>query len=123
MNWAIEFAIVAVLAVLLGAPVLARPAPGCIFAAEEVGDGKFGVSTRVGRFSPLRQFAEAFRAMATRIAALLQSHRMLTSAVSHELRTPIARLRFSHSLSPTLRREHFAEPAEHRSACSVPPTP
>jgi len=69
------------------------------FAAEKIGAGHFRVSTRVGRFSPLRQFSDAFRAMAVRIGALLQSHRMLTSAVSHELRTPLARLRFSHSLA------------------------
>jgi signal transduction histidine kinase len=47
--------------------------------------------------------------MAGRIAALLQSHRTLTSAVSHELRTPLARLRFSHSLA---REELDAEPKD-----------
>jgi len=98
INWAIEFAIVAVLVFFWVRPFW-RDLRRLHYAADEVGAGKFGVSTRVGRFSPLRQFAEAFGAMATRIAALLQSHRMLTSAVSHELRTPIARLRFSHSLA------------------------
>jgi two-component system sensor kinase ParS len=98
VNWAIEFAIVAVLVFFWVRPFW-RDLRRLHYAAEEIGAGRFAVSTRVGRFSPLRQFAETFRAMAGRIAALLQSHRMLTSAVSHELRTPIARLRFSHSLA------------------------
>jgi two-component system sensor kinase ParS len=98
VNWAIEFAIVAVLVFFWVRPFW-RDLRRLHYAAGEIGAGRFSVSTRVGRFSPLRQFADAFRAMAGRIGALLQSHRMLTSAVSHELRTPIARLRFSHSLA------------------------
>lgn len=98
VNWAIEFAIVAVLVFFWVRPFW-RDLRRLHHAAGEVGAGRFDVSTRVGRFSPLRQFAEAFRGMAAHIAALLHSHRMLTSAVSHELRTPIARLRFSHSLA------------------------
>jgi signal transduction histidine kinase len=98
VNWAIEFAIVAVLVFFWVRPFW-RDLRRLHFAAEAIGAGRFGVSTRVGRFSPLRQFADAFGAMARRIAGLLQSHRMLTSAVSHELRTPIARLRFGHSLA------------------------
>jgi signal transduction histidine kinase len=98
VNWAIEFAIVAVLVFFWVRPFW-RDLRRLHFAAEEFGAGRFDVSTRVGRFSPLRRFADAFGAMASRIAGLLQSHRMLTSAVSHELRTPIARLRFSHSLA------------------------
>ena len=98
VNWAIEFAIVAVLVFFWVRPFW-RDLRRLHHAAGEVGAGRFDVSTRVGRFSPLRQFAQAFRGMATHIAALLQSHRMLTSAVSHELRTPIARLRFSHALA------------------------
>jgi signal transduction histidine kinase len=98
VNWGTEFAIVAVLVFFWVRPFW-RDLRRMHFAAEAIGAGRFGVSTRVGRFSPLRQFADAFGAMATRIAGLLQSHRMLTSAVSHELRTPIARLRFSHSLA------------------------
>jgi len=98
VNWAIEFAIVAVLVFFWVRPFW-RDLRRLHFAAEKVGAGHFEVSARVGRFSPLRQFSEAFGAMAARIAALLHSHRMLTSAVSHELRTPIARLRFSHSLA------------------------
>jgi two-component system sensor kinase ParS len=98
INWAIEFAIVAVLVFFWVRPFW-RDVRRLNFAAEKIGAGHFRVSTRVGRFSPLRQFSDAFRAMAVRIGALLQSHRMLTSAVSHELRTPLARLRFSHSLA------------------------
>jgi two-component system sensor kinase ParS len=98
INWAVEFAIVAVLVFFWVWPFW-RDLRRLHLAAEEVGAGRFDPSTRVGRFSPLRAFAEAFRAMAGRIAALLQSHRTLTSAVSHELRTPLARLRFSHTLA------------------------
>jgi signal transduction histidine kinase len=68
-------------------------------AAEDVGAGRFeyiGPRRTLSAAAPVRR---AFRAMAGRIAALLQSHRTLTSAVSHELRTPLARLRFSHSLA------------------------
>ena len=98
VNWAIEFAIVAVLVFFWVRPFW-RDLRRLNFAADAIGAGRFGVSTRVGRFSPLRPFSDAFRGMAQRIAGVLQSHRMLTSAVSHELRTPIARLRFSHSLA------------------------
>lgn len=98
VNWAIEFAIVAVLVFFWVRPFW-RDLRRMHYAAGAIGAGRFGVSTRVGRFSPLRQFADELGAMARRIAGLLSSHRMLTSAVSHELRTPIARLRFSHSLA------------------------
>jgi two-component system sensor kinase ParS len=98
VNWAIEFAIVALLVFFWVRPFW-RDLRRLHYAAEAIGIGRFGVSTRVSRYSPLRQFADSFAAMARRIAGLLQSHRMLTSAVSHELRTPIARLRFSHSLA------------------------
>jgi signal transduction histidine kinase len=98
INWAIEFAIVAVLVFFWVRPFW-RDLRRLNYAAEAIGAGRFDVSTRVGRFSPLRPFSDAFRGMARRIAEVLQSHRMLTSAVSHELRTPIARLKFSHSLA------------------------
>jgi signal transduction histidine kinase len=98
INWAVEFAIVAALVFFWVRPFW-RDLHRLHVAAEEVGAGRFHPSTQVGRFSPLRAFAEAFRAMAGRISALLQSHRTLTNAVSHELRTPLSRLRFSHSLA------------------------
>ena len=98
VNWAIEFAIVAVLVFFWVRPFW-RDLRRLNYAAEAIGAGRFDVSTRVGRFSPLRPFSDAFGSMAQRIAGVLQSHRMLTSAVSHELRTPIARLKFSHSLA------------------------
>ena len=98
VNWAVEFAIVAALVFLWVRPFW-RDLLRLHHAAGEIGGGRFDVSARVGRFSPLRRFAEAFRDMSQRIAALLQSHRTLTSAVSHELRTPLARLRFSHQLA------------------------
>lgn len=98
VNWGIEFVIVAVLVFFWVRPFW-RDLRRLHYAADAIGAGRFDVSTRVGRFSPLRQFSDAFSAMAQRIAALLKSHRILTSAVSHELRTPLARLRFSHSLA------------------------
>lgn len=97
-NWAVEFAIVAALVFLWVRPFW-RDLLRLHDAAEEIGAGRFDASTQVGRFSPLRGFAEAFRVMSGRIGSLLQSHKMLTSAVSHELRTPLARLRFSHQLA------------------------
>lgn len=98
INWVVEFAIVAALVFFWVRPFW-RDLHRLHAAAEEVGAGRFDASVRVGRFSPLRAFAQAFRAMAGHVAALLQSHRSLTNAVSHELRTPLARLRFSHSLA------------------------
>ena len=98
VNWAVEFAIVAVLVFFFVRPfwrdllVLQR-------AAEDVGGGDFESRAEVGRHSALHQLADAFNTMTRRVASLLQSHRTLTSAVSHELRTPLARLRFSHSLA------------------------
>lgn len=98
LNWAVELAIVAALVFLWVRPFW-RDLARLHYAAGAIGAGRFDVSTRVGRFSPLRPLSESFRGMAQRIAALLQSHRTLTSAVSHELRTPLARLRFSHELA------------------------
>lgn len=98
INWAVEFAIVAALVFLWVRPFW-RDLLRLHDTAEEIGAGRFGAPAPVGRFSPLRPFAETFHAMSQRIAALLQSHRTLTSAVSHELRTPLARLRFSHQLA------------------------
>ena len=98
VNWAVEFAIVAVLVFFWVRPFW-RDLTSLGKAAESVGAGRFDAPARVGRFSALRHLARAFEAMARRVDALLQSHRALTSAVSHELRTPLARLRFSHSLA------------------------
>jgi signal transduction histidine kinase len=97
-NWAVEFAIVAVLLFFWVRPFW-RDLARLRAAADQVGAGVFDTPVQVGRGSALRPLAEAFRAMTERIASLLQSHRTLTSAVSHELRTPLARLRFSHSLA------------------------
>ncbi len=98
VNWAIEFAIVAILLFFWVRPFW-RDLMRLRCAADEVGGGRFDAQVGVGKGSPLRPLAEAFQAMTGRIATLLQSHRALTSAVSHELRTPLARLRFSHSLA------------------------
>lgn len=97
-NWAVEFAIVAALVFLWVRPFW-RDLIRLHHAAGEIGAGRFESPTQVGRFSPLRPLAMAFREMSERLAALLQSHRTLTSAVSHELRTPLARLRFTHQLA------------------------
>ena len=98
VNWAIEFAIVAVLLFFWVRPFW-RDLTRLRAAADQVGAGVFETPVEVGRGSAMRPLAEAFRTMTQRIASLLQSHRTLTSAVSHELRTPLARLRFSHSLA------------------------
>jgi len=98
VNWSVEFLIVAVLLFFWVRPFW-RDLGELRAAADAVGGGNFEPHLAVRRGSPLRPLAEAIEAMAGRIAALLQSHRTLTSAVSHELRTPLARLRFSHSLA------------------------
>jgi signal transduction histidine kinase len=67
----------------------------------------------VGRGSALRALAEGFNAMTGKIAALLQSHRGLTSSVSHELRTPLARLS-SATRSPARSRGPKARTASSR---------
>jgi signal transduction histidine kinase len=105
VNWAVEFAIVAILLFFWVRPFW-RDLTRLRAAADQVGAGVFETPVEVGRGSAMRPLAEAFRAMTERIASLLQSHRTLTSAVSHELRTPLARLRFSHSLA---REEHEAQ--------------
>ena len=98
VNWATEFAIVAILVGFWVRPFW-RDIAGLTHAAGCVGAGRFDAKVRASRGSALRPLAEAFNAMTERIHALLQSHKALTSAVSHELRTPLARLRFSHSLA------------------------
>ena len=98
VNWAVEFAIVAVLVYFFVRPFW-RDLLAVRRAAEEVGGGHFEARATVGRHSALRDLARAFNTMTQRVASLLQSHRTLTNAVSHELRTPLARLRFSHSLA------------------------
>ena len=98
VNWAIEFAIVAVLVFFFVRP-LWRDLLAMRRAADDVGRGNVGARAAVGRHSALRDLAASFNTMTQHVASLLQSHRSLTSAVSHELRTPLARLRFSHSLA------------------------
>ncbi|HZZ93052.1 MAG TPA: ATP-binding protein [Usitatibacter sp.] len=98
VNWSVEFLIVAMLLFFWVRPFW-RDLVQLRAAADAVGSGDFEPSLAVRRGSPLRPLAEALETMAGRIAALLQSHRTLTSAISHELRTPLARLRFSHSLA------------------------
>lgn len=98
INWAVEFAIVAVLVFFWVRPFW-RELVEMRRAADAVGEGRFDANPRVGRRSVLRPLADALDTMTQRVASLLQSHRALTSAVSHELRTPLARLRFSHSLA------------------------
>lgn len=98
VNWMTEFLIVAVLVFFWVRPFW-RDLLKVRSAAEAVGAGHFDQRVSVKRGSALRSLAEGFNAMTERIAALLQSHRGLTSSVSHELRTPLARLKFSHSMA------------------------
>jgi len=64
-------------------------------AAEQFGGGNFDARVKVGRFSSINLMSKSFNAMATRIQALISSHKELTNAVSHELRTPLARMQFA----------------------------
>jgi signal transduction histidine kinase len=98
VNWSVEFLIVAILLFFWVRPFW-RDLMQLRAAADAVGSGNLEPHLAVRRGSALRPLAEAFEAMAGRIATLLQSHRTLTSAISHELRTPLSRLRFSHSLA------------------------
>ena len=63
-------------------------------AAEHFGEGNFSARAEVSKRSPLKQVAETFNQMASRIGGLIQSQKLLINAVSHELRTPISRVRF-----------------------------
>ena len=98
VNWTTEFLIVAILVFFWVRPFW-RDLLKLRAGAEAVGAGHFDQRVAVGRGSALRALSEGFNAMTGKIAALLQSHRGLTSSVSHELRTPLARLKFSHSLA------------------------
>jgi len=98
VNWAVEFTVVAVLVWFWVRPFW-RELLSLRHAAEAIGAGRFDAWPEVRGGSVLKQLADAFTGMARQVAALMQSHRTLTSAVSHELRTPLARLRFSHSLA------------------------
>lgn len=98
VNWTTEFLIVAILVFFWVRPFW-RDLLKLRSGAEAVGAGRFDQRVNVRRGSALRALAEGFNAMTGKIAALLQSHRGLTSSVSHELRTPLARLKFSHSLA------------------------
>jgi signal transduction histidine kinase len=70
-------------------------------ATSRVGDGDFGVRAEIAPDSMLQPIASAFNVMATRVQALLQSHRDLEQGVAHELRTPLAQLRFDLELART----------------------
>ncbi|MDH4047115.1 MAG: ATP-binding protein [Gammaproteobacteria bacterium] len=48
-----------------------------------------------GSVSNLTELAENFDAMSSRLGALIQGQKELTSALSHEMRTPLARIRFA----------------------------
>jgi signal transduction histidine kinase len=45
--------------------------------------------------SSLAELAENFDSMSSRLSALIQGQKELTSALSHEMRTPLARIRFA----------------------------
>jgi two-component system, OmpR family, sensor kinase ParS len=72
-----------------------------IHATARVGEGDFAIRAEVGKASLLEPVAAAFNAMASRVQALLRSHRDLAQGVAHELRTPLAQLRFDLELART----------------------
>jgi two-component system, OmpR family, sensor kinase ParS len=63
-------------------------------AAQRFGNNDLGSRIRLPRRSSVRELAQHFNQMASRIEGLIANQRELTNAVSHELRTPIARLSF-----------------------------
>jgi signal transduction histidine kinase len=48
-----------------------------------------------GAVTSLKELAENFDTMSSRLGALIQGQKELTSALSHEMRTPLARIRFA----------------------------
>jgi two-component system sensor kinase ParS len=63
-------------------------------AAQRFGDNDLSSRIRLPQRSNVRDLAQHFNQMASRIEGLIANQRELTNAVSHELRTPIARLSF-----------------------------
>lgn len=68
-------------------------------AAERFGDNDLSTRLHLSRRSNIRELAEHFNRMASRIEGLIANQRELTNAVSHELRTPLTRLDFGLALA------------------------
>ena len=76
-----------------------RDLKGLSAATARIGEGDFDVRASVAPNSLLQPIAQAFNSMASRVQALLQSHRDLEQGVAHELRTPLAQLKFDLELA------------------------
>jgi len=76
-----------------------RDLKGLTAVTARMGEGDFHVRASVAPNSLLQPIAQAFNSMASRVQALLQSHRDLEQGVAHELRTPLAQLKFDLELA------------------------
>jgi signal transduction histidine kinase len=74
---------------------LVRPLYELARVAREIGSGRLGARTRLGRHhsDEIGALAEAIHEMAARIERQLSDQRELLATVSHELRTPLGHLR------------------------------
>jgi signal transduction histidine kinase len=72
-----------------------RPAVRLAGAAQQLGEGDFGVRVPEAGPGELRAAAAAFNAMADQVVQLLESERELAADLSHRLRTPLTVLRLN----------------------------
>jgi len=74
---------------------LTRPLDQIVSVARDIGDGKLDSRMKLGRHhtGELRELAETFNLMATRIQKQLTDQKELLAAVSHEIRTPLGHMR------------------------------
>ncbi|WP_111978162.1 ATP-binding protein [Algibacillus agarilyticus] len=79
-------------------------------ASIRVSQGDLSSRSGVKSLSVISIIANNFDDMVSRIAALIQSHKELTSAVSHEIKTPIARAKFAvEMMSNKIQKQAYAD--------------
>ncbi len=72
---------------------LSRPVGRLRDAAQQLGDGDFGIEVPVSTIPELDQAASALNATASRLGDLISRERAFSTDASHQLRTPIAGMR------------------------------
>jgi histidine kinase len=71
---------------------LTRPIRELTRAAQELSQGRFGVTVRVRSRDEISQLRRTFNEMSQRLAAFHQSRKELFADISHEIRSPLARI-------------------------------
>jgi histidine kinase len=71
---------------------LTRPIRELTRAAQELSQGRFGVTVRVRSRDEISQLRRTFNEMSQRLAAVHQSRKELFADISHEIRSPLARI-------------------------------